>query len=400
MLVRDGLVLQFESETGVLAPGGTVSSWADGSGLGNDLTAVGDPQLVAARTPAGRPAVVFDGDGDVLQRNLATEPLSGLPQRDADRTMFIVADYIAPEGVFGGAVYGDGEVNQAFGLVAQPNGELTVQGFGSANDFDSGRDGVAPGWLVQSAVLQDGVLTQFVDGDPVDTLIHRFNTDAKRIALGGEIAGRGESQVEIAAVVLYDRALDAAERAEAEAYLQETYIGALDFTGGPEGERIVGRFGDDTLFGGGGDDDIRGRQGDDRIDGGVNDDLLVGNAGDDDLRGNWGADRLFGNAGRDRLFGDGGPDILNGGPGNDAFRGGFGADTFVVAGNDDGTEFVFDFISGQDKVRFDDFELTKFGIAFRAELVDGNTVIDADDDGDVDLVLVGYTEAFTADDIL
>jgi hypothetical protein len=119
MLLRDGLVLQFESETGVLAPGGTVSSWADGSGEGNDLTALGDPQLVAARTPTGRPAVVFDGDGDALERALATQPLSGLPQRDADRTMFVVADYIAPEGVFAGAVYGDGEPNQTFGLVAQ-----------------------------------------------------------------------------------------------------------------------------------------------------------------------------------------------------------------------------------------------------------------------------------------
>ena len=41
---------------------------------------------------------------------------------------------------------------------------------------------------------------------------------------GEEIKGKGESQFEISAVLIYDRALDEVERQQVESYLQTTYL--------------------------------------------------------------------------------------------------------------------------------------------------------------------------------
>ena len=45
----------------------------------------------------------------------------------------------------------------------------------------------------------------------------------KKLVLGAEIGGLGESQLEVAAALIYDRALDATERAQVESYLQQKY---------------------------------------------------------------------------------------------------------------------------------------------------------------------------------
>src|SRR5690606_11377248 len=76
----EGLVVHLEADAGVSAAGGAVSAWADQSGRGNDLAALGDPALVPAATPGGHPAIALDGGadgaGDALRRTAA---LSGLP---------------------------------------------------------------------------------------------------------------------------------------------------------------------------------------------------------------------------------------------------------------------------------------------------------------------------------
>ena len=68
-LITSGLVVQLESDLNVsLLSGTTVAGWLDGSGLGNDLVASGNPQLVAGGTPSGLPAISLDGAGDKLER--------------------------------------------------------------------------------------------------------------------------------------------------------------------------------------------------------------------------------------------------------------------------------------------------------------------------------------------
>ena len=224
--VTNGLVLLLQSDIKIgLAQGNTVAAWLDGSGNGNNLFAGGDPQLVANQTPTGQAAIVFDGTGDLLQRVNATDTIFNMPTGSADRTIFVVIDYVDVEGVSAGVAFGDATRNETFGLVAGgEDGHLEVQGYGNKNDKDSGVDAVAGGYMVQSAVLAGNLLTHYKDGLLIDTETHVFNTDIKKLILGAEIGGKGEAQMGIAAVLIYDRALNEIERGQVETFLQEKYI--------------------------------------------------------------------------------------------------------------------------------------------------------------------------------
>ena len=86
------------------------------------------------------------------------------------------------------------------------------------------------GFLVQSVVLQNNVTSHYSNGVLIDSDTHTFNTDLKKLVIGAEIKGLGESQMAIGAVLIYNRALSATERAQVEAYLQNKYL-----TGTPPG---------------------------------------------------------------------------------------------------------------------------------------------------------------------
>ena len=173
-------------------------------------------------TPAGLPAIAFDGEVDTLGAVLG---LSALPSGSADRTMFLVVDYLNTNGWSSGAAYGTGTTNQTFGLVAGGStGNYGVQGWGGQNDFDSGTDGISPGWAVQSAVLENDVLSQYLDGGLIDTDTHTFNTTLTQLVLGAHIGGAAEGEMNIAAVLIYDRALNEVERADVETYLTNKYL--------------------------------------------------------------------------------------------------------------------------------------------------------------------------------
>ncbi len=218
-----GLVVALESDAGVSNDGGSgVLGWLDSSGLGNDLqTIVGDPTIVSAATPSGEDAINFDGD-DSLARLGATDALNGLSTGGADRSVFIVARYnsvLAAAGV----AYGNGVANENFGLVADPSqGELTVQG-GGGNNFVSS-DQAGSGWLIQSAVLSSNQLDHYRDGELIDSAFHAFNTSATDLVIGEEIDGSGFADMDVAAVLIYDRALTEMERHEVQAYLFSKYF--------------------------------------------------------------------------------------------------------------------------------------------------------------------------------
>lgn len=224
-LVSSGLVVSLESDAGVSTDGGSnVLGWLDSSGTGNDLqTVVGDPTLVAGATPSGSSAIHFDGN-DSLSRLGATDALNGLSTGAADRSIFIVARYNSTT-AYAGVSYGDDQLNQSFGLVSDINLQsLTIQGYGSNNDFISNEPAVGSGWLVQSVVLESNELDHYRDGQVIDSAFHAFNTSAVDLKLAEEIGGLGFADMDIAAVLIYDRALSEMERHEVEAYLYDKYF--------------------------------------------------------------------------------------------------------------------------------------------------------------------------------
>ena len=134
---------------------------------------------------------MLDGDGDKLERLHSSQPLNGLPTGNTNRTIFLVARYNSV-GAWGGASYGKSSTNQAFGLVVKhPTGELGLQGWSGANDLVSTTPGVGSGWLIQSALLNNGTATLIKDGVPLGGWAHSYNTVLAKLVIGEEIKNAG-----------------------------------------------------------------------------------------------------------------------------------------------------------------------------------------------------------------
>ncbi|NOT29202.1 MAG: DUF1080 domain-containing protein [Planctomycetes bacterium] len=217
-----GLVLQLESTEFVA--GGPVTSWSDLSGRGNHVFAAGDPVLVVAATPAGKPAIHLDGQGDKLERFDVPNALSGLPTGSADRSVFLVARYDGSS-ASAGIAYGTGSNNHAFGLmIRHPSGLLALQGFGVVHDLVSSTQGTGAGWLTQSVVLAGGQARLFKDGAQIAQWLHTYDTTLTKLVIGEEIANLGFVDMQVAAVLIYDRALSDLERSAVESYLSGKYL--------------------------------------------------------------------------------------------------------------------------------------------------------------------------------
>jgi len=226
-LPQDGLVLHLETDSGVTVADGTtdVTGWTDQSPSANDLVAISAPQLVAA-DPAlnGQDTISFDGIDDTLER---LTDVNGLPAGDADRTMFTVVKYDSLG--YGGVAYGtQGVNNQVFGLIVAPNGNLMVQGWGVTNDFNSGVAGTNMGWMTQAARHSAGTMTHYQNGTQIDLRVHTYATTVTRIVAGAEIDRLPFLNMDLAAIIIYDRALSDAEMADVQAYLGVKYFGGVD----------------------------------------------------------------------------------------------------------------------------------------------------------------------------
>lgn len=226
--ISSGLVTWFETDSGVtLGPGSQVSSWLDGSETGLEILAAGNPQFVANATPSGQPAIAFDGAGDQLEISGRTVLLD-LPEGADDRSVFIVANYLDAQGVQAGIAYGKPNFNRTFAVgVDGASGQLAVQGFKEANNLISTTPGEGVGWQLQSVVLSNNNLSHFESGVLVDSWTHvyqtRLDTLNTRLVLGRSIDSSGFSELEVAAVLIYDRALSASDRQQVEDYLANKY---------------------------------------------------------------------------------------------------------------------------------------------------------------------------------
>ena len=219
------LVVRLDAQTGVSENENGVIGLADQSGFGNDLSGTGDPQRVVGGLN-GLDYIEFDGSGDSLIRATG---LNNLPEGNEDRSLFVVVRY---DGVgFGGVAYGDNSFNETFGAIVNPNGFLTAQGWGTANDFHTTTAGTSEGWLIQEIVLTAGTLEHFRDGVLIDSQTHTFNTDVANgngFVIGAEIDSNPFVDLDVAEVLLYDRALDSTDRQAVESYLLGKYFGVFN----------------------------------------------------------------------------------------------------------------------------------------------------------------------------
>ena len=186
--------------------------------FGNDLSATGGPRLLDFGGPNVEAAITFNGTTDLLSRT----GLTGFATGAADRSMYMVVNY--GSGEFGGAAYGTPQVNQAFGLVASAGGALAVQGWGGANDNVSGEAGVGTGWLVQSAVIESNQGVHYLGDVPIDTFTRTYATTSNSLVVGAELNQNRYVDMQVAALIVYDRALSAAEQAQVLSYLEGKYL--------------------------------------------------------------------------------------------------------------------------------------------------------------------------------
>lgn len=223
-LITLGLVVHLESDLNVSTQtGSTVAAWLDQSGLGNDMVAAGAPTWNVIKTPSGKPAIHFNGSSDLLERS---GPLGGLPTGNADRAVFAVLRYTGST-AWAGVAYGTGANNQAFGLnIKHPTGELGLQGWGGGNDLLSSTPGIGAGWLVQSGMVSGGFGTLFKNGTQIAQFAHVYNTTLSRMVIAQEISRLGYVQMDVAALLVYNRALTTSERMSVETYLNGKYLQA------------------------------------------------------------------------------------------------------------------------------------------------------------------------------
>lgn len=212
-----GLVLHLEADSGVTTTGNNlVTQWLDQSIRQNDLVSNVSPSLVPG-VLNGQPVIAFDGVDDQLER---VSDLMAMPAGNADRSIVMLARYDSTG--FGGFAYGNNSCNQAFGAAVDKAGKLTVQGW--CTDFKSGTEGTGAGWLRQVITLENGTVNHYKDNLLIDTDSHVYNTLPNSIVLGAEIDGAPHLDMDVAVVMVYDRALTLADRDQIETYLQEKYF--------------------------------------------------------------------------------------------------------------------------------------------------------------------------------
>ena len=231
--VTDGLVFQVESFIKIGLNGSTVTEWLDQSGGGNNLAALGDPQLVENATPTNMAAIVLDGTDDYLFRNDgAGTPINGFSIGSAPRTMFFVVDYDAvTNDEYAGLAYGTSANNQAFGLTLAGNtNNLSLQGWGGGNDRDTNINGVLDpttnqerGFISHAVVYDGSNYVHYLNGIEIDSGARSYNTALDRLWLGQNLNG-GFTPMAIAGAFIYNRALNASEFTAVENYIQSTYL--------------------------------------------------------------------------------------------------------------------------------------------------------------------------------
>lgn len=217
-----GLQLWLDAQAQAL---GTVTSWTDKSGNGNNATqSTGSKKPVnTASQIYGRNAVVFDGVDDTL----ATTFGSTLSQ---PITVFLVAKRTSGTTFLDGV----GAVNRV-SIVSDSGQSNKITLYSGANATSTATTGTEP--TLYSALFSDASseLRQNGGSNLISTSPGTASTDG--VTIGTDYAGLNPLSGNVAEVIYYNRALSATERQKVEEYLRAKYDlyppvsgNSLDFT--------------------------------------------------------------------------------------------------------------------------------------------------------------------------
>jgi hypothetical protein len=196
------------------------TSWSDRSGNGNNLTVSGSPTLIT--TPTGQAAVRFDGVDD--QARLDT--LTNFPSGNEARSVFVAVRYNGPG--WGGVSWGTASTNNVYGLGVDSDGELVVQAWGSSNDKRTLVHAPDLGWVTHSAT-HEGAWHHYLNGELLAQGAHTYNTTLDSFIIGAEIDQNPHVEMDVAAVVVYNREVSENERLIIEDYLSQKFIEPREF---------------------------------------------------------------------------------------------------------------------------------------------------------------------------
>jgi predicted GH43/DUF377 family glycosyl hydrolase len=245
-----GLIRWYSADTLTLADNSPVSTWADRSGNGADLTAAGAarPTLIQSRLD-GKPGVVFSG-AQKLASTAAGQPAT-------DLTVFaVVANYkrgSSPQFVswgngstFGFNLFGSSATDangQPPALILKRSG--TWGNNEAISSVIPGRGdpviltGVASGTTTKIRIDKGNEVTDSGDSGVLD-----YGSGTIELALGDKGSAIAPMQGAIFEVLIFNRALTSDEIATVEAYLDEKWRVTIDkaaFVGLYNGESAVGQ---------------------------------------------------------------------------------------------------------------------------------------------------------------
>ena len=180
------------------------------------------------------------------------------------------------------------------------------------------------------------------------------------------------------------------------------YKGNDHIEGRGDDDILVGGEGNDEIFGGNGNDYLIGNEGDDQLEGGNGNDAILAGSGSDIIDGGKGDDQIEAEDGNDYVLGGDGDDIILGGQGNDIIDGGNGEDIILGEEGDDlilggeGNDVIEggegnDIIKGQDgndNLRGSDGDDTIYGNA-GIDIIYGDAGVDVVDAGTEDDLVFG-----------
>ena len=87
---------------------------------------------------------------------------------------------------------------------------------------------VGQGWVLQTAILENDQVTQFANRSQLNSWTHQFETDvtsaSSRLIVGADTSGNRFAEMQVGAILIYDRALTDVQRKEVETYLINKYL--------------------------------------------------------------------------------------------------------------------------------------------------------------------------------